>query len=153
MFKNSRPTRCDRTAEQLPFSRISSRPTCLGDLPYPPFVLTPYSISDSDHSFHYFHITLAPLDSDTPKKMAGREQPYDPYIPSASNGQGGGQYDGGNARTAAIQSVCLISFHHPHGRRLRKSCLLGFLPLSHHNERLLLGHISNIVNIASFHWF
>ena len=38
--------------------------------------------------------------------MAGREQPYDPYIPSGSNGQqGGGQYDGGNARTAAIQSV------------------------------------------------
>ena len=37
--------------------------------------------------------------------MAGREQPYDPYIPSGSNGQQGGQYDGGNARTAAIQSV------------------------------------------------
>ena len=38
--------------------------------------------------------------------MAGREQPYDPYIPSGSNGAPGqGQYDGGNARTAAIQSV------------------------------------------------
>ncbi|KAL9131422.1 MAG: hypothetical protein Q9217_000636 [Psora testacea] len=37
--------------------------------------------------------------------MAGREQPYDPYIPSASNGAAGqGQYDGGSARTAAIQS-------------------------------------------------
>ena len=39
--------------------------------------------------------------------MAGREQPYDPYIPSGSSGQGGnGQYEGGNTRTAAIQSVC-----------------------------------------------
>ena len=39
--------------------------------------------------------------------MAGREQPYDPYIPSANGGQGGsGQYEGGNTRTAAIQSVC-----------------------------------------------
>ncbi|KAG8528764.1 uncharacterized protein KY384_006452 [Bacidia gigantensis] len=36
--------------------------------------------------------------------MAGREQPYDPYIPSGSNGQTGGQHEGGNARTAAIQS-------------------------------------------------
>ena len=44
--------------------------------------------------------------------MAGREQPYDPYIPSGSNGQQGGQYDGGNARTAAIQSV-----GYPHDRR------------------------------------
>lgn len=40
--------------------------------------------------------------------MAGREHPYDPYIPSGSAGQGGsGQYEGGgNTRTAAIQSVC-----------------------------------------------
>ena len=39
--------------------------------------------------------------------MAGREQPYDPYIPSGSSGQGGNaQYEGGNTRTAAIQSVC-----------------------------------------------
>ena len=38
--------------------------------------------------------------------MAGREQPYDPYIPSGSTGQGGNaQYEGGNTRTAAIQSV------------------------------------------------
>ncbi len=38
--------------------------------------------------------------------MAGREQPYDPYIPSGSSGQGGNsQYEGGNTRTAAIQSV------------------------------------------------
>ncbi|KAL6722072.1 Vesicle membrane receptor protein (v-SNARE) [Lecanora helva] len=37
--------------------------------------------------------------------MSGREQPYDPYIPSGSSGQGGnGHYDGGNTRTAAIQS-------------------------------------------------
>ena len=41
--------------------------------------------------------------------MAGREQPYDPYIPSANGGQGGsGQYEGGNTRTAAIQSVCAM---------------------------------------------
>lgn len=38
--------------------------------------------------------------------MAGREQPYDPYIPAGSSGQGAnGQYEGGNQRTAAIQSV------------------------------------------------
>lgn len=38
--------------------------------------------------------------------MAGREQPYDPYIPSGSAGQGGAaQHEGGNTRTAAIQSV------------------------------------------------
>lgn len=42
--------------------------------------------------------------------MANREQPYDPYIPSGSAGQpqgGNAQYEGGNPRTAAIQSVCL----------------------------------------------
>ncbi len=38
--------------------------------------------------------------------MAGREQPYDPYIPSGSAGQpANGNYEGGNPRTAAIQSV------------------------------------------------
>lgn len=38
--------------------------------------------------------------------MAGREQPYDPYIPAGGSGQGGSAgYDGGNTRTAAIQSV------------------------------------------------
>ena len=38
--------------------------------------------------------------------MAGREQPYDPYIPSGGSGQGGSAgYEGGNTRTAAIQSV------------------------------------------------
>lgn len=38
--------------------------------------------------------------------MAGREQPYDPYIPAGNAGQGGSaQYEGGNTRTAAIQSV------------------------------------------------
>ncbi|KAL9065816.1 MAG: hypothetical protein Q9161_007981 [Pseudevernia consocians] len=37
--------------------------------------------------------------------MAGREQPYDPYIPSGGSGQGGSAgYEGGNTRTAAIQS-------------------------------------------------
>ncbi|KAL2054895.1 hypothetical protein ABVK25_004717 [Lepraria finkii] len=37
--------------------------------------------------------------------MAGREQPYDPYIPAGNAGQGGSaQYEGGNTRTAAIQS-------------------------------------------------
>lgn len=36
--------------------------------------------------------------------MADREQPYDPYIPS--NGQGGGQQQPGNQRTAALQAVC-----------------------------------------------
>ncbi|KAL9099533.1 MAG: hypothetical protein Q9163_004981 [Psora crenata] len=37
--------------------------------------------------------------------MTGREQPYDPYIPSGSNGAAEqGQYDGGNAKTAAIQT-------------------------------------------------
>lgn len=34
--------------------------------------------------------------------MADREQPYDPYIPS--NGQGGGQQQPGNQRTAALQA-------------------------------------------------
>lgn len=38
--------------------------------------------------------------------MAGRELPYDPYIPSGGSGQGGSAgYEGGNTRTAAIQSV------------------------------------------------
>lgn len=40
--------------------------------------------------------------------MAGREQPYDPYIPTGHAGQGGSgsaQYAGGSTRTAAIQSV------------------------------------------------
>lgn len=39
--------------------------------------------------------------------MAGREQPYDPYIPAGHSGQGGSGmgHDGGNTRTAAIQSV------------------------------------------------
>ena len=38
--------------------------------------------------------------------MAGREQPYDPYIPSGGSGQGASAgYEGGNTRTAAIQSV------------------------------------------------
>lgn len=40
--------------------------------------------------------------------MAGREQPYDPYIPAGHAGQAGSgsaQYEGGNTRTAAIQSV------------------------------------------------
>lgn len=48
--------------------------------------------------------------------MAGREQPYDPYIPSGSAGQGqggNGQYEGGNPRTAAIQSVCLQTQKQP----------------------------------------
>ena len=41
--------------------------------------------------------------------MAGREQPYDPYIPSGNSGQGGnGHYEGGNQRTAAIQSVRIL---------------------------------------------
>lgn len=39
--------------------------------------------------------------------MAGREQPYDPYIPAGNSGQGGSGmgHEGGNTRTAAIQSV------------------------------------------------
>lgn len=38
--------------------------------------------------------------------MAGRELPYDPYIPAGGSGQGGSAgYEGGNTRTAAIQSV------------------------------------------------
>ncbi len=38
--------------------------------------------------------------------MASREPPYDPYIPAGGAGAGGSaQYEGGNPRTAAIQSV------------------------------------------------
>lgn len=38
--------------------------------------------------------------------MANREPPYDPYIPAGGAGAGGSaQYEGGNPRTAAIQSV------------------------------------------------
>lgn len=45
--------------------------------------------------------------------MAGREQPYDPYIPSGGSGQGGSAgYEGGNTRTAAIQSVCAHILSH-----------------------------------------
>ena len=41
--------------------------------------------------------------------MANREPPYDPYIPAAGSGPAGsGQYEGGNPRTAAIQSVGAI---------------------------------------------
>jgi len=37
--------------------------------------------------------------------MASREPPYDPYIPAGGSGAGGSaQYEGGNPRTAAIQS-------------------------------------------------
>lgn len=43
--------------------------------------------------------------------MAGREQPYDPYIPSGGSGHGGSAgYEGSNTRTAAIQSVCAYVF-------------------------------------------
>lgn len=44
--------------------------------------------------------------------MANREPPYDPYIPAGGAGAGAGgsaQYEGGNPRTAAIQSVCAHS--------------------------------------------
>ncbi|CAD6589894.1 MAG: hypothetical protein ASARMPREDX12_004068 [Alectoria sarmentosa] len=41
--------------------------------------------------------------------MAGRELPYDPYIPSGGSGQGGSAgYEGGNTRTAAIQSLASL---------------------------------------------
>jgi hypothetical protein len=40
--------------------------------------------------------------------MAATEQPYDPYIPSGSNGApAGGQ--NGNQRTAALQAVSALS--------------------------------------------
>ena len=39
--------------------------------------------------------------------MAGREEPYDPYIPSSSAPSGGRVGDhGGTPKTAAIQAVC-----------------------------------------------
>lgn len=43
--------------------------------------------------------------------MAGREPPYDPYIPSGSGGAGehSGQ-NGENPRTAALQAVSTVSF-------------------------------------------
>lgn len=42
--------------------------------------------------------------------MADREQPYDPYIPSAGGAQGGaGAQAGGNQRTAALQAVSRTS--------------------------------------------
>lgn len=43
--------------------------------------------------------------------MAGREPPYDPYIPSGSGGAGehSGQ-NGENPRTAALQAVSPVSF-------------------------------------------
>ena len=69
--------------------------------------------------------------------MAGREQPYDPYIPSGGSGQGGSAgYDGGNTRTAAIQSVRAYMSCGYHGSRcavgwLRRSkCLASTLPTS-----------------------
>lgn len=38
--------------------------------------------------------------------MAGREQPYDPYIPAGgAPGAGNSAPDGGNQRTAALQAV------------------------------------------------
>lgn len=39
--------------------------------------------------------------------MAGREQPYDPYIPAGGSAPGAGNsaQDGGNQRTAALQAV------------------------------------------------
>ena len=77
--------------------------------------------------------------------MAGREQPYDPYIPSGGSGQGGSAgYDGGNTRTAAIQSVrtnmlcgsdvlsCAMAW------LLQSKCLASTLPTSH-------GHSYNLV--------
>lgn len=33
----------------------------------------------------------------------GRQEPYDPYMPSTGNAQGG------NARTAALQAVCTLA--------------------------------------------
>ena len=38
--------------------------------------------------------------------MSGREEPYDPYIPSG--GAQGESHDGGNQKTAALQAVCHI---------------------------------------------
>jgi hypothetical protein len=39
--------------------------------------------------------------------MADREQPYDPYIPTAGqNGAQGAPGQGGNVRTQALQAVC-----------------------------------------------
>ena len=45
--------------------------------------------------------------------MAGREQPYDPYIPAGGTGRSGTPaQDGGNQRTAALQAV-----RHPHNSK------------------------------------
>ena len=38
--------------------------------------------------------------------MAGREQPYDPYIPSGNAGST--QHQGGDGRTAALQAVSIL---------------------------------------------
>ena len=81
--------------------------------------------------------------------MAGREQPYDPYIPSGGSGQGGSAgYDGGNTRTAAIQSVraymlcCCDESGYAMGWLLRSKCLASTRPTSlsydGHSYRLVL---------------
>ncbi len=48
--------------------------------------------------------------------MASRDPPYDPYIPAGGSGAAGSaQYEGGNPRTAAIQSVgedCFLDVAH-----------------------------------------
>jgi len=57
--------------------------------------------------------------------MADREQPYDPYIPSAGgNANAAGQGQNGNHRTAALQAVCLLHFLPPFWSRrdLRSTC-------------------------------
>ena len=45
--------------------------------------------------------------------MAGREQPYDPYIPAGGSAPGAGNsaQDGGNQRTAALQAVSCGYYH------------------------------------------
>lgn len=54
--------------------------------------------------------------------MADREQPYDPYIPSAGgNASQGGQAQGGNVRTQALQAVC----RSPHFRSIRSTSALA----------------------------
>lgn len=59
--------------------------------------------------------------------MAGRELPYDPYIPSGGSGQGGSAgYEGGNTRTAAIQSVRAYMLEDYVGI----CCAMGWLPRS-----------------------
>jgi hypothetical protein len=111
----SRPASASQLKRKLTHRSSSAICAQRPSFPTPTYITArpPHHTTTCPTTAHFARYTALHYQLITLTIMADREQPYDPYIPTAGQPGAAGQGQNGNHRTAALQAVCPAHFHRP----------------------------------------